>query len=93
MSVLVQTSQGWLLDPGSLLDRGYSPCVRFKDHKKTFVKCHFKKQCFNVCQSYVGVSSSNVAPDGGSADVLQKAEPLTKVNGPLERGHSCFIVT
>lgn len=78
MSVKTHNTEGWVLDTGSLIDRGYSRCIRFKDHKKTFVKCHFKKQCFNVCKSY-GIVSSSAAADGGNTDVLQKTDKLTKV--------------
>lgn len=76
MSVKVHNTEGWVLDAGSLIDRGYSRCIRFRDHKQTFVKCHFKKQCFNVCKSY-GVCSA--AADGGNTNVLQETDKLTKV--------------
>lgn len=78
MSVKVHNTEGWVLDTGSLIDRGYSRCIRFTDHKNTFVKCHFKKQCFNVCKSY-GIVSSSAAADEGNSDVLQKTDKLTKV--------------
>lgn len=74
MSVKVHDTEGWVLDTGSFIDRGYSRCIRFKDHKKTFVKCDFKKQCLNVCKSY-----GSAAADGGNTDVLQKTDKLTKV--------------
>lgn len=78
MSVKVGNSSGWFLEAGALIDRGYSRCIRFRDRKKTFVKCHFKKQCFNVSKSY-GVVSSIAAADGGNKDVLQKTDKRRKV--------------
>lgn len=88
MSVKVDNTEGWVLDAGSLIDRGYSRCIRFKDHKKTFIKCHFKKQCFNVCKSY-GFVSSSAAADGGNTDVLQKTDKPTKVKLSF-RQRLCF---
>lgn len=79
MSVVAQNTEGWVLDAGSLIDRGCSRCIRFKDHKQTSVSCHFKKQCFNVYKSYGSVNSS-AAANGGNTDVLQKKDKLPKVN-------------
>lgn len=76
MSVVVHNTEGWVLDAGSLIDRGYSRCIRFKDHKQISVRCHFKKGCFNICNSY---GSVNVKSNGGNTDVLQKTDKLPKV--------------
>lgn len=85
MSVVVHNTEGWVLDAGSLIDRGCSRCVRFKDHKKTFVRCYFKKQCFSLCKSYGSVNSSSVA-NGGNTDMLQKTVKLPKVKLAPEQG-------
>ncbi|XP_011606311.2 methyltransferase-like protein 4 [Takifugu rubripes] len=77
MSVVAQHTEGWVLDAGSLIDRGCSRCIRFKDHKQTSVSCHFKKQCFNVYKGYGSVNSS-AAANGGNTDVLQKTDKLPK---------------
>lgn len=78
MSVVVHNTEGWVLDAGSLIDRGCSRCVRFKDNKQTSVRCNFKKQCFSLSKSYSSVNSSAVA-NGGNTDMLQKTVKLPKV--------------
>ncbi|XP_070709312.1 N(6)-adenine-specific methyltransferase METTL4 [Pempheris klunzingeri] len=73
MSVVAQDSQGWVLDACSLIDQGYSRCIRYKDDQKSHVKCRFKSQCFHILKSHYGA-----AADGGSTDVLQKADKPSK---------------
>lgn len=78
MSVVVHNTEGWVLDACSLINQGYSRCVRFKDHKQTNVRGSFKKQCFNVLKSYCSVNKSAVSV-GGNASVLQKTDKPSKV--------------
>ncbi|XP_070784535.1 N(6)-adenine-specific methyltransferase METTL4 [Enoplosus armatus] len=77
MSVVVQNTQGWVLDACSLIDQGYSPCVRFKDNQKSHVRCRFKRQCFQILKSHYSVSAS-AAVDGGNTDMLQKTDKPPK---------------
>ncbi|KAM3593097.1 uncharacterized protein V6R79_005982 [Siganus canaliculatus] len=77
MSVVVQKSQGWVLDACSLIDSGYSPCIRFEDRRRSRVKCLFKRQCFHVLKSHFSLNAS-AAPDGGETDLLQKTDKPAK---------------
>lgn len=78
MSVVVHKTEGWVLDTCSLINQGYSRCVRFKDNRQSNVRCSFKKQCFNVLKSYCSVNTS-AAAGGGNASVLQKTDKPSKV--------------
>ncbi|XP_051796329.1 N(6)-adenine-specific methyltransferase METTL4-like isoform X2 [Acanthochromis polyacanthus] len=77
MSVLVHSNRGWFVDPRSLIDRGYSPCIRWRETQKCHVKCCFKRQCFQILKSYYNVSAS-AAVDGGNKEMLQKTEKPPK---------------
>ncbi|XP_073343957.1 N(6)-adenine-specific methyltransferase METTL4 [Pagrus major] len=77
MSVVVQNSQGWVLDACSLIDQGYSSCIRFKDNHKSRVKCCFKRQYFYILKSHNSVNKS-AATDGGNTDMLQKTDKPPK---------------
>lgn len=85
MSVVAHNTAGWVLDAGSLIDRGYSRCTRVKDHQQTSASCRFKKQCFSVCKGYGSVNSS-AAANGGNADVLHKTDKLPKVKLASQQG-------
>uniref|UniRef100_A0A3Q1GJC4 Methyltransferase 4, N6-adenosine n=1 Tax=Acanthochromis polyacanthus TaxID=80966 RepID=A0A3Q1GJC4_9TELE len=78
MSVLFHSNRGWFVDPRSLIDRGYSPCIRWRETQKCHVKCCFKRQCFQILKSYYNVSAS-AAVDGGNKEMLQKTEKPPKV--------------
>uniref|UniRef100_A0A3B5AAD5 Methyltransferase like 4 n=1 Tax=Stegastes partitus TaxID=144197 RepID=A0A3B5AAD5_9TELE len=78
MSVLLQSDQGWFVDPRSLIDRGYSPCIRWRDTQKSHVECRFNKQCFQILKSHYSVPAG-AAVDGGNADMLQKTGKPPKV--------------
>lgn len=54
MSVVVQSSPGWVLDSSSLVDRGYQRCIRWAD--RAHVKCSFKRRCFQVIKSHFNLS-------------------------------------
>ncbi|XP_051266583.1 N(6)-adenine-specific methyltransferase METTL4 [Dicentrarchus labrax] len=84
MSAVVEDRHGWVLDSRSLIDEGYSRCVRFKDAHKSVVKCRFKKQCFQMLRSHYDVSVS-AAADGGNTGVLQKKD---KPGKKRKRKHS-----
>lgn len=74
MSVVVQNSHGWFVDARSLIDRGYSRCIRWSDNKKSHVKCCFKKQCFRSLKRYENVNySASLA--GGDTSKLSKVNP------------------
>ncbi|KAM9337589.1 N(6)-adenine-specific methyltransferase METTL4 [Symphorus nematophorus] len=77
MSVLGESTHGWVVDACSLIDQGYSCCVRFKDDQKSFVKCRFKRQCFQILKSHYSVRAS-AAEDGGNTDMLQKTDKPSK---------------
>nr|QNQ79773.1 mettl4 [Siniperca chuatsi] len=77
MSVVVQNTQGWVLDAGSLIDQGYSRCIRFKDNQKSHVRCRFKGQCFQILKSHYSARTS-AAVDRGNTDMLQKTDKPTK---------------
>lgn len=76
MSVVVHNSRGWVLDACSLIDQSYSPCIRWTDKQKTYLKCCFKRQCFQTIKSHYSVKATSAA-DAGHAD-----KPL-KVNNSL----------
>ncbi|XP_059182786.1 N(6)-adenine-specific methyltransferase METTL4 isoform X2 [Centropristis striata] len=80
MSVVVESTQGWVLDARSLIDQGYSRCIRLRNHnnQKSHVKCRFKRQCFQVLKSHCNVSASAAAVEGGNADMLQKTDKQSK---------------
>uniref|UniRef100_A0A3Q3VPC5 Uncharacterized protein n=1 Tax=Mola mola TaxID=94237 RepID=A0A3Q3VPC5_MOLML len=78
MSVLVQSTGGWVLDARALIDGGYTRCTRFQDDRQSRVKCTFKRQCFYMSRSYCGVNIG-AAADGGSGRTVQKTEKPAKV--------------
>lgn len=79
MSVVVQNSAGWFLDTCSLIDEGYSRCIRHnKGGKRSRLKCRFKRQCFRLSKSY---SNASAATDGGNMD-KQNTDKPTKVKRP-----------
>lgn len=75
MSVVVQSSPGWVLDSPSLTDRGYQRCVRWAD--KAHVKCSFKRRCFQVIKSHFNLSDGAVV-EGEHADLLQNKPSKVK---------------
>ncbi|XP_031705701.1 N(6)-adenine-specific DNA methyltransferase METTL4 isoform X2 [Anarrhichthys ocellatus] len=77
MSVVVRSTRGWVLDARSLIDEGYSRCLRLRDNQKSHVKCRFKSQCFQILKSHYSVSAS-AAVDEGSTDMLQKTDKASK---------------
>ncbi|XP_072234935.1 N(6)-adenine-specific methyltransferase METTL4 [Leuresthes tenuis] len=77
MSVLFQSSSGWVLDAHSLIDQSNARCVRWADKHKSRVKCSFKKQCFQILKSHYCQSASTDV-DGGNAEVLQKTDKPSK---------------
>lgn len=81
MSVVVLNTQGWVLDAHSLIDQGYSRCIRLKIYK-SHLKCRFKRQCFQTVKSHYSVTAS-AAVGGGSSDILQKTDKPSKVNQGL----------
>uniref|UniRef100_A0A3P8T5E4 Methyltransferase 4, N6-adenosine n=1 Tax=Amphiprion percula TaxID=161767 RepID=A0A3P8T5E4_AMPPE len=78
MSVLFHSIRGWFVDPRSLIDRGYSRCIQWRETQKSHVKCRFKRQCFQILKSYYNVPAS-AAVDGGNKEMLQKTEKPPKV--------------
>ena len=79
MSVLVQSSHGWVLDARPLIDQGYTRCIRCKDSQKSRVKCCFKRQYFHIVKSHNSVNKSAVVDDGANTDPLQKTDKPPKV--------------
>ncbi|XP_074549063.1 N(6)-adenine-specific methyltransferase METTL4 [Halichoeres trimaculatus] len=77
MSTVCSNKLGWVVDACSLIDRWYSPCVRFKDSQKSHVKCRFKKQYFRILKSYYNVRA-DAAVDGGNIETLQETSKLSK---------------
>lgn len=78
MSVVAVCTRGWVVDARSLIDRGYSRCIRLTDtNHKTHVKCRFKRQCFQILTSHYSERAS-VAVDGGNTDTLQRADRPSK---------------
>uniref|UniRef100_A0A3Q1FDH5 Methyltransferase 4, N6-adenosine n=1 Tax=Acanthochromis polyacanthus TaxID=80966 RepID=A0A3Q1FDH5_9TELE len=75
MSVLFHSNRGWFVDPRSLIDRGYSPCIRWRETQKCHVKCCFKRQCFQILKSYYNVSAS-AAVDGGNKEMLSLVDSV-----------------
>ncbi|TDG97436.1 hypothetical protein EPR50_G00225630 [Perca flavescens] len=76
MAVVVLNTQGWVLDARSLIDQGYSRCIRFRNNnQKSHIKCLFKRQCFQNVNSHYSASD---AVDGGNTDMLQKTEKPSK---------------
>lgn len=81
MSVVDQNSSGWFLDAYSLIDEGYSRCIRYsKGGKQSRLKCRFKRQCFRISKSYSSANAS-AATDGGNVD-KQNADRPSKVRRP-----------
>lgn len=74
MSVVVQSSPGWVLDSRSLIDRGYQRCIRWAD--KTHVKCRFKRRCFQVIKSHFNLSDGAAVEE--HADLLQNKPSKVK---------------
>uniref|UniRef100_A0A3P8T843 Methyltransferase 4, N6-adenosine n=1 Tax=Amphiprion percula TaxID=161767 RepID=A0A3P8T843_AMPPE len=83
MSVLFHSIRGWFVDPRSLIDRGYSRCIQWRETQKSHVKCRFKRQCFQILKSYYNVPAS-AAVDGGNKEMLQKTEKPPKVTAAIE---------
>ncbi|XP_040922105.1 N(6)-adenine-specific methyltransferase METTL4 isoform X2 [Toxotes jaculatrix] len=77
MAVVVQSGHGWVLDACSLIDRGYSRCVRWRGDLKSHVKCRFKRQCFHLLKCHYSVNAC-AAVDGGNTDMLEKINKPTK---------------
>ncbi|XP_023264079.1 methyltransferase-like protein 4 [Seriola lalandi dorsalis] len=84
MAVVVQSSEGWVLDACSLIDQGYSRCIRWRNGRKSQVKCRFKRRCFQILKSHYCVNAS-VAVEGGNTDTLQK---VNKPSKKRKRKHS-----
>lgn len=77
MSVVTQSTRGWVLDARSLIDQGYSRCTQWKGGKNTHLTCCFKKQCFQISKGYYSATISAPA-EGGDTELQQKDKP-TKV--------------
>ncbi|XP_029313477.1 methyltransferase-like protein 4 [Cottoperca gobio] len=79
MSVVVVNTQGWVLDAHSLIDKGYSRCIRLRDNnnQKSHVEFCFKSRCFQILKSHLSENAS-AATDGGNADTLQKTDKPSK---------------
>ncbi|MEQ2252241.1 hypothetical protein ILYODFUR_019682 [Ilyodon furcidens] len=75
MSVVHQSSPGWVLESRSLIDRGYERCVRWTGHQKSHVKCSFKS--FQIVNSHYNLSG-RAAVDGEHTDVMQKTDKPSK---------------
>ncbi|XP_068566076.1 N(6)-adenine-specific methyltransferase METTL4 isoform X2 [Cebidichthys violaceus] len=91
MSVVVGSAQGWVLDARSLIDRGYSRCLRLRDNnQKSHVKCRFKRQCFQMLKSHYSVSAS-AAVDEGNTDVLQETDPASKIRSVVLEGTKSLV--
>lgn len=78
MSVLVQSTQGCVLDALSLIDQGYLRCIRWRGAQKSHARCCFKRQCYQVLKSYYTVTAS-ASPHEGNTDMLQRNDKPTKV--------------
>lgn len=80
------------MDACSLIDQGYSQCIRFKDTQKSRFKCCFKKQCFHIFKSYCSANAS-AAVGGRNTDTLQETDKPAKVNPAPEAAASVSTVT
>ncbi|XP_054893151.1 N(6)-adenine-specific methyltransferase METTL4 [Poeciliopsis prolifica] len=87
MSVVLQSSSGWVLDSQALIDRGYTSCTSWTGHHKSHVKCNFKRQCFHISKSHYNMSGGG---DGGLTVMTQKTEKSAKKrkrkHGELNQG-------
>lgn len=88
MAVVLQRSSGWVLDSGLLIDRGYQRCIRWKDKKKSHVKCSFKRHCFQIVKSFYNHCA---VVEGEYTDVLGKTDKPSKVKHPLPPGNSLKV--
>ncbi|XP_034026818.1 N(6)-adenine-specific DNA methyltransferase METTL4 [Thalassophryne amazonica] len=86
MSVVVHDTHGFVLDARALIDQGYSRCVRWTENLKSYVKCRFKSQYFQLLKSYYNTSISS-AVDKGKTDIFQEADLPRKVKR-RKRKHS-----
>ncbi|XP_017261904.1 N(6)-adenine-specific methyltransferase METTL4 isoform X2 [Kryptolebias marmoratus] len=77
MSVVFQSSSGWVLDSLSLINRGYQQCIRWADSDKSHVKCCFKWRCFQILKSRYNLSGG-AAVEGEHSDVLHKTDKPSK---------------
>ncbi|XP_053198141.1 uncharacterized protein LOC128382169, partial [Scomber japonicus] len=77
MSVVAQSTRGWVLDARSLIDEGYSACTRRKGETNINLTCCFKKRCFQMSKSYYRETVS-AAAEGGDTELLQKDDKPTK---------------
>ncbi|KAF6737678.1 Methyltransferase-like protein 4 [Oryzias melastigma] len=78
MSVVFQSSPGWVLNALPLINASYQRCVRIgNDGSNLQLKCTFNRQYFQISKSYYNQSPS-AAPDGGKADIFQAADKQSK---------------
>lgn len=66
-----------MLDACSLIDQEYSRCIRWRDNQKSHIKCHFKRQCFQISKSHDSVKATATV-DGGNSDMQQKTNKVAK---------------
>uniref|UniRef100_A0A3Q3L2U4 Methyltransferase 4, N6-adenosine n=1 Tax=Mastacembelus armatus TaxID=205130 RepID=A0A3Q3L2U4_9TELE len=84
MSVVVQNSHGWFVDSCSLIDQGYSRCIRWRGNKKSHVKCGFQRQCFQV-QKHFG-NDSDKAPVAGGRYTCGPSKKRPRKQNELNQG-------
>ncbi|XP_041823550.1 N(6)-adenine-specific methyltransferase METTL4 isoform X2 [Melanotaenia boesemani] len=77
MSVVVQSSLGYVVDARSLIDQSYVRCTRFTETEKSHVKCSFKKQCFQIFKSHYSHGAS-ADMDEENTNMLQKTDKSSK---------------
>uniref|UniRef100_A0A8C6TYB0 Methyltransferase like 4 n=1 Tax=Neogobius melanostomus TaxID=47308 RepID=A0A8C6TYB0_9GOBI len=86
MSVVFQSSLGWVVDPCSLIDQSYSRCIRWSEKHKEPVQCNFKRQCFKTIISHINekkceaVNAGNVVISCKQAKNSIKAKLISKIS-------------
>ncbi|KAM3843328.1 N(6)-adenine-specific methyltransferase METTL4 [Diretmus argenteus] len=84
MAVVFENTTGWVLDACSLIDRGHSRCIQWREGQQSHIKCCFKRQCFEVLKSHFSAESSGVL----DSDMIAKTDTLFKPSKKRKRKHS-----
>lgn len=87
MSIVFRNANGWLLDACSLVDKGVQLCNVTSERKaasgKSYFKCCFKHEWFQILKSHVSVKSSCTVTTNDCAvsdAALQRSENKTTVD-------------
>uniref|UniRef100_A0A3Q3AS12 Methyltransferase 4, N6-adenosine n=1 Tax=Kryptolebias marmoratus TaxID=37003 RepID=A0A3Q3AS12_KRYMA len=86
MSVVFQSSSGWVLDSLSLINRGYQQCIRWADSDKSHVKCCFKWRCFQILKSRYNLSGESM---NQTRQLVGKKKQMVAFRGFLPKYSQC----